>query len=194
MPRDPTGVPHTGTLGLFDDPDELAASTALATSHELHRLKGQIRRLERHDVSAARRQYREGSKERRKDGKKDKGKEGWWCKIFNSSNKAARPNSSLSKSNLSSENMTTANTLRSNYGPEDEEEYKNNKHKIIHYEIVRRPTTPEAEWKAEDVQSVDSIWLQECGMVRVKSGCPGGCRIVSERGVIGYGEEDGRAG
>jgi len=64
---------------------------------------------------------------------------------------------------------------------------KTNRRVVVEYKILPRPTTPEAEWKVEDVQVVDSVWLQECGMVRVKSENPGGCHIVSgsviEKGV-----------
>jgi len=67
-----------------------------------------------------------------------------------------------------------------------EEERGQGQKKIVEYKIVRRPTTLEADWKVEDVQVVDSVWLQECGMVRVKSGNPGGCHIVSGS-VIGKG-------
>ncbi|KAF1850623.1 uncharacterized protein K460DRAFT_327680 [Cucurbitaria berberidis CBS 394.84] len=46
------------------------------------------------------------------------------------------------------------------------------------YVIVRRPETPEPVYTGEDVDPVDSPWLRECGMVRVKSDDPGGCHIV----------------
>ncbi|EDU48072.1 conserved hypothetical protein [Pyrenophora tritici-repentis Pt-1C-BFP] len=163
MPRDPSGVPHTGTLGLFDDVDELATSTALTTSHELHRLKGQIRRLERHDISEARRQYREDGREVRRDNRnakkeKGKGKEGWWKSIFST------------KTPKTAREFAESERLQSTYEKEDGEDSEpDNRQKNIQYRIVRRPTTPEAPWKAEDVQSVDSIWLQECGMVRVRN-------------------------
>lgn len=55
MPRDPSGKVHTGSVGLFDDPDEIAAWEASAEAHEISRLEGQIRRRERKEEKAARR-------------------------------------------------------------------------------------------------------------------------------------------
>jgi hypothetical protein len=43
---------------------------------------------------------------------------------------------------------------------------------------VRKPPTPEPLYTAEDMDPVESPWLRECGMVKVKSKDPGGCHIV----------------
>jgi len=51
------------------------------------------------------------------------------------------------------------------------------------YKIVRRPATPEQVYHAEDVEAVDSPWLRECGMVKVKSDGAGGCHIVSKTDI-----------
>ena len=50
----------------------------------------------------------------------------------------------------------------------------------VSYNIVRRPKTPDPVYQDKDVQPVDSPWLRECGMVKVKSKNPGGCHIVSK--------------
>ena len=44
--------------------------------------------------------------------------------------------------------------------------------------VVRRPSTPDAVYTAQDVDPVDSPFLRECGMVRVVSDDAGGCHIV----------------
>ena len=51
------------------------------------------------------------------------------------------------------------------------------------YKIVRRPATPDQVYHAEDVEAVDSPWLRECGMVKVKSEGAGGCHIVSKTDI-----------
>ncbi|KAF1835941.1 hypothetical protein BDW02DRAFT_617519 [Decorospora gaudefroyi] len=70
MPKPTPTQPHTGTYGLFDDPDETAQTTALAEAHELHRLEAVIRRQKRHDryqqakEAKAARRLASGKKER----------------------------------------------------------------------------------------------------------------------------------
>jgi hypothetical protein len=44
----------------------------------------------------------------------------------------------------------------------------------MEYVIVRRSETPEPVYTESDVDSVDSPWLKECGVVRVWSKDPGG--------------------
>lgn len=170
MSNDPTGTPHTGTYGLFDDPDELASAIAHATSHELHRLKGRIRRLERHDqASACKAQHREEKRALRLA--QGKAAEGWFDRVL-----CRRLRSEGNRDEGYRENGGGGNNGRGEA------------RRRVEYRIVRRPTTPEVLWRKEDVQiGDDSIWLQECGMVRVKSENPGGCHIVS-KSAIGKGE------
>jgi hypothetical protein len=49
LPANPQSQLHTGTYGLFDDPDETARTTVLAEAHEIHHLEERIRRQERRD-------------------------------------------------------------------------------------------------------------------------------------------------
>lgn len=49
--------------------------------------------------------------------------------------------------------------------------------------IARTPSTPEPVYTTEDVDSVDSPWLQECGMVRINSDDRGGCHIVPKESI-----------
>ncbi|KAH3960667.1 hypothetical protein HBI24_201040 [Parastagonospora nodorum] len=49
--------------------------------------------------------------------------------------------------------------------------------------VARRPVTPEPEYTAQDIDPADSLWLRECGMVRVKSDDAGGCHIVPKSSV-----------
>jgi hypothetical protein len=69
MPKDPHGQTHAGTYGLFDDPDEIATTTAHAEKHELHQLEGVIRREERDDRHL---DYKEERADRRLDRKREK--------------------------------------------------------------------------------------------------------------------------
>jgi hypothetical protein len=46
------------------------------------------------------------------------------------------------------------------------------------YVVVKKPAMSEPVYTAEDIDPVDSPWLRECGMVRVKSDDGGGCHIV----------------
>ncbi|RMZ71863.1 hypothetical protein GMOD_00009210 [Pyrenophora seminiperda CCB06] len=177
MPQDPSGTSHTGTHGLFDDPDELAATTAHATSHELHRLQGQIRRLERHDKSSSRREARREEKRllRQAHGKGERTAEaqgggGWFARVFGvRSVRRAQ----------AEERKDSINSGKDGDDGGDKQEEAGRK---MVYSIIRRPVTPETVWRKEHVMvGEESLWLRECGMVRVKRGDEGGCHIVSER-------------
>ena len=141
MPTDPHGQAHTGTYGLFDDPDELAQATAREEAHETHRLEGRIRRQERRD--------------RRLDRKNEKAAKRVVCgrapksrisslfggifrdKSFESSHESVRPS-----------------------GSDDEGEMVEKKVKKPQYMIVRRSVTPNQVYHAEDIDtSVNSPWL-----------------------------------
>lgn len=148
MPKDHHGVTHAGSLGLFDDEDENAASTARAESHEIVRLERKMGRRER--------------QQRRKASGKPEFPHGMaWLgkiKIFSGS---------------SSSSSTSIDRIHGKYAEKQQDESEEKQ-----FEVVRRPATPEPVYKAQDVDPVDTPWLRECGMVRVKSDDAGGCHIV----------------
>jgi hypothetical protein len=49
--------------------------------------------------------------------------------------------------------------------------------------VVRRPELREPVYTAQVVDVIDSLWLRECGMVRVKSDDAGGCHIVPKSNI-----------
>jgi hypothetical protein len=161
MPKDPHGQAHTGTYGLFDDPDELAQTRAREEAHEIHRLEGQIRRQERRD--------------RRLDRKEEKA-----AKRV-ASRKTPRSNlSSLFGRVFGGKGSESTHKPAVPPGNDDEDETLEKKFSRPEYKIVRRSATPEPVYHAEDVDTVDSSFLRECGMVKVKSDGVGGCHIMSK--------------
>lgn len=161
MPTDIHGQPHTGSVGLFDDPSEHASALARTERHEHARLEGVIRRHERH-------QKRQFAKEAKAASKATQGKSksasklspiAWMSKLFGGGKDVK---------------TDTVDAGGERTLPE---------RKIEEYIIVRKEEAPEKVYTREDVDPVDSLWLRECGMVRVNSGGPGGCHIVPE-GVI----------
>lgn len=144
MPTDEYGQTHAGTIGLFDDADEHAATTLRAERRERQDLESQIRHFERR---AGRQHHKEV---RAAEGKSKLPL--WLAKIFRTDKKP-------------SDGGDRAITIT--------EEWI----------VVRRPVTPEPEYTAQDIDPVDSLWLRECGMVRVKSDDAGGCHIVPKSSV-----------
>jgi hypothetical protein len=173
MPKDPQGQAHTGTYGLFDDPDELAQTTAREEAHEIHRLQGQIRRLERRDRRLDRKEEKAAKRVAAGKAPKYKSKiSSFLGRVFGS---GRRSSSSIGGPDVPS---------RHGDSDEDNEEMKKvERVKRPGYRIVRRPVTPEQVYHAEDVDAVDSPWLRECGMVKVKSEGAGGCHIVSKTDI-----------
>lgn len=168
MPTDKHGVTHTGAIGLFDDEDEFQASIERAERHERERLETQIRRQERRDK-------RQERKEAQVTNKEPTGKArllppfSWLGKIFH---KGGKPR------------VDAASTASSAGATEDESEPPaRGIRKTTEYVVVRRPSTPEIVYTAQDVDAIDSPWLRECGMVRVKSDDVGGCHIVSKSSI-----------
>jgi hypothetical protein len=139
MPTDEYGQTHAGTIGLFDDADEYAATALRSERRERRELESQIRRLERR----ADRQHRE--EVRAAEGKLEL--PSWLAKIFRIDEK---PGDDGDRTITVTEEWI----------------------------VVRRPVMPEPEYIAQDIDPVDSVWLRECGMVRVKSDDAGGCHIV----------------
>ena len=177
MPTDPHGQAHTGTYGLFDDPDEIAQTTAREEAHEIHRLEGQIRRQERRDRRLDRK--KEKAAKRAAAGKAAKLKPqskivGLLGRVFG----GRIPPTTIGGSAGSVEGNAGGNSD----GAEGLKKVE--RVKRPGYNIVRRPATPDQVYHAEDVDaSVDSPWLRECGMVRVKSEGKGGCHIVSKTDI-----------
>jgi hypothetical protein len=167
MPTDPHGQAHTGTYGLFDDPDELAQTTAIEEANEIHRLEGQIRRQERSDRRLDHK--REKAAKRAASGKAPKSKtSSLFSRVFGGGGKS------------SGSTHESARLLRN----DDENEEVEKKARRPEYEIVRRPVTPEMVYHAQDVDtSVNSPWLSECGMVKVKSDDIDGFHIVSKKDI-----------
>jgi hypothetical protein len=174
MPKDPHGQAHTGTYGLFDDPDELAQTTAREEAHEIHRLQGQIRRLERRDRRLDRKE--EKAAKRVAAGKAPKSK----SKISSLLGRVFGRGSTGSRNTVGFES-----TAYRDDDAEDKDDLRKKVERVKRpgYKIVRRPVTPEQVYHAEDVDAVDSPWLRECGMVKVKSEGAGGCHIVSKSDI-----------
>jgi hypothetical protein len=155
MPRDRHGVLHAGSLGLFDDPDELDAARARAERHEREHLELLIQR-----------QIRREARQFRKD-----------LKTAESASQLPWPISWLSRLFGGGKDTTPV--------PDGDEVKKVREiHEPMVYVIVRRPETPELVYTEDDVDHVDSPWLEECGMVRVRSKDPGGCHIVSKSRIL----------
>ena len=181
MPTDPHGQAHTGTYGLFDDPDEIAQTTAREEAHEIHRLEGQIRRQERRDRRLDRKEEKKAAKRTaagKAAGSKPQSKIiGLLGRVFGGRIPATTVGGSAVSGGVGDDGGGD--------GCDGEEGVKKvERVKRPGYKIVRRPVTPDQVYHAEDVDaSVDSPWLRECGMVRVKSEGKGGCHIVSKTDI-----------
>jgi hypothetical protein len=166
MPTDVHGITHAGTIGLFDDDDENAASLARAERHEIQGLEKYIRCRERR------------SRKLRKENKAADG---------------LSPESS-GRAKLSRSASWFGHLLNGGkeHSPElapilsSDEKHDNDDKKIpeirvedtAEWAIVRRPEAPAQVYTAQDVDPVDSPFLRECGMVRVVSDDASGCHIV----------------
>lgn len=159
MPTDHHGVTHAGALGLFDDDDENAATTARAERHEIASLQKVIRREERRTKRKVRKEDKAAQREA--DGKPRLPRSAsWLSRLFSGSG---------------SESSTTR------FVDENDDEKKTAAMPIrvtTEWTVVRRDVTPDAVYTAQDVDPVDSPFLREFGMVRVVSDDAGGCHIV----------------
>jgi hypothetical protein len=165
MPTDAHSQAHTGTYGLFDDPDEFAQVTSREEAHEIQRLQGQIRRQKRRDRRLDRKD--EKAAKRAAAGKESKSRitslfgKFFGVKSSESIHEPAQPVDS-----------------------DDEDRQVNKSDGKPAYMIVRRSVTPKKVYHVEDVDtSVNSLWLSECGMVKVKSDDVGGYHIVSKTDI-----------
>jgi hypothetical protein len=170
MPKDPHGQTHTGTYGLFDDPDEIATTTAHAEKHELHQLEGVIRREERHDRHL---DHKEARADRRLDRKREKAAK----RVAAGKPPKSKIHTFLGKIFGGTDVGDSDEAVRL-VGEDGVKERKRRRGKRAEYAIVRKSKTLEPVYYAEDVDPVDSPWLRECGMVKVQSKDSGGCHIV----------------
>jgi hypothetical protein len=167
MPTDKHGVTHAGTLGLFDDDDENCTSVERSERHEIEHLRSQIRRYER----------RENRRERWGLKAADRAAKGkskltwpmlWFGKVFGGAKELSPEPSPVSP--------------LGGQGQVDDELVRDIRVKT-EWVVVRKPPTPERLYTADDIDPVDSPWLRECGMVRVKCDYAGGCHIVPKSSI-----------
>jgi hypothetical protein len=168
MPTDRHGVTHAGTLGLFDDDDENYISVERSQRHEIEHLQSQTRRHERREDCKERRELKASSR-----AAKGKSKLQWpmsWIgKVF------ARGKSSSPKT--SPVRPVGGTDQGGNNEPARERRVK------TEWVVVQKRPTPEPVYTADDIDAVDSPWLRECSMVRVKSDDPGGCHVVPKSSI-----------
>ncbi|KAI8941607.1 hypothetical protein NX059_002822 [Plenodomus lindquistii] len=163
---DARGAQHCGSTGLFDDPDEIEAAAQRREHHELRYHEAQIRRMQQWD---ARDRLKQKKEERRvAQGKSPKP---WYSKMFGKSKEQKGEVGSAGSGAADDEKIreTSAGTAPRGRGYE--------------YVIVRRRPTPEAIYTENDVDDVESAWLEACGMVRVMSDDRGGCHIVPKSSI-----------
>ncbi|KAH7377919.1 hypothetical protein DE146DRAFT_586963, partial [Phaeosphaeria sp. MPI-PUGE-AT-0046c] len=161
MPTDQHGVTHSGTIGLFDDDDELQTAMTRAERHERERLEAQIRRHEQHGQRKERKEARAAIKQGREISK--------LVSLF------------LWPGRLFGRGKKSKLDATSSKGEADKP--ASGGHETTEYVVVRRTLTLEMVYTAQDVDPIDSSWLQECGMERVKSDGAGGCHIVPKSSV-----------
>jgi hypothetical protein len=167
MPTDKHGVTHAGTLGLFDDDEENYTSVERSERHEIEHLQSQIRRHERC----------EDRKERRELKAADRAAKGkskltwpmlWFGKVFGGAKELSPEPSVVSPHGGQSQG---------------DDELVRDIHVKTEWVVVRKPPTPEPVYTADDIDPVNSPWLRECSMVRVKSDDPGRCHIVPKSSI-----------
>ncbi|KAH7072029.1 hypothetical protein BKA63DRAFT_567958 [Paraphoma chrysanthemicola] len=168
MPTDQHGVTHAGALGLYDDADEKMAADQRLERHQREHLRTMIRREQR----------REGRQQRKEAKATKREAEGRSVLL--------RPGSWLEKA-LHREKHSRTESHRLKLGEDgiddDKKPTKGQMRVTTEYVVVRRPATPEPAHTAEDIDPIDSPWLRECGMVRVKSDDSGGCHIVPKNSI-----------
>jgi hypothetical protein len=169
MPKDPSGQTHTGTYGLFDDPDEIATTTAHAENNELHQLEGVIRREERHDRHLDRKEERVDQRLDRKAAKAAK-------RVAAGKPPKSRIHSFLGNVFGGRDDVADGDEAVRLVAGDTRKERRRGKR--AEYTIVKKPKTPEPVYYADDVIPIDSPWLRECGMVKVKSKDVAGCHII----------------
>jgi hypothetical protein len=167
MPTDKHGVTHADTLCLFDDEQENYVSVERFERHDIEHLQSQIRRHERHENRKERRELKaancaaQGTSELPRP-------ISWMGKIFGGKDLSPEP---------SPAKPVGGTSQGGNNDPVKKIRVK------TEWVVVRKPPTPEPVYTADDIDPVDSPWLRECGMVRVKSDDAGGCHIVPKSSI-----------
>jgi hypothetical protein len=163
MPTNQHGITHAGTIGLFDDPDETAASNAHIERHEIRGLEKVIRRENKRVLRKRRKDEKrkdEKSPHHNPDKKPKLSRPASWFGTLFGGSKDVSPERTPSRLVEKVKDRRKSSPMPQGW------------------EVVRKPATPEPVYTAQDVDLVDSPWLRECGMVRVTSGDAGGCHIV----------------
>ncbi|KAF2034136.1 hypothetical protein EK21DRAFT_97628 [Setomelanomma holmii] len=170
MPTDQHGVTHAGSLGLFDDDIEIKAAADRSERHERDRLATLLRREERRAGRRHRREARSAEREAHR-GSTSSWRGSWFGKTFGS--------------RIHEDRGSEKKTLLGERGVDEENEPPPTGCIRIstEYTVVRGPVSPSPVYTAEDIDPVDSPWLRECGMVRVKSEESGGCHIVPKSNI-----------
>jgi hypothetical protein len=172
MPTDQHGITHAGALGLFDDEDENANTTAGAERHEVAALEKVIRRADRRTKRNLRKANKAVQQEAQGEQHEAHGKAelprqvSWLHRLFSGSKDST------------SEAVPARPVDEKEFDSDEQEIPKMSKKIQTEWTVVRRPVTPDAVYTAQDVDPVNSPFLRECGMVRVVSDDAGGCHIV----------------
>ncbi|KAH9871079.1 hypothetical protein J1614_006653 [Plenodomus biglobosus] len=159
------GTRHRGSMGLFDDPDEIEAAERRRERHELEHHKTRIRRMQRQDERDHLKQKKEAKRIA-----KGKSPKPWYSRAFEKG-RAEKGEARLAGPHAGDGKKPGEASM----GGSSRKEYT--------YVVVRRPSTPEVLYSDDDVTPVDSPWLEACGMVRVRSDDRGGCHIVSKSDI-----------
>lgn len=172
MPTDVHGQIHAGSLGLFDDDSEYDVVTARAERRERERLESMIRRNVRREKRRLRKDQKIARQAAQKSAKLPR-LVSWFLDLFG----AKEAHSVAAAPSKPSGTYYRIEEEREGYslgvppmGIDD-------------YVIVRRPESPGLIYTAEDIDPVDSPWLMECGMVRVRSNEAGECHLVPRSAI-----------
>ena len=180
MPKDSSGVRHTGAQGLFDDVDEMAqiaqiaqiaqrAAAANTDAYEMHGVQSRARRD----------QWYAGDKEA------TVGRRMAWdsrvSRFFGKiTGKKAEDDDEDGTKDLVANMVAMAGGIAAGVGGGSQQNHNRGGGGSVSYSIARGAHGHEHMCREGEVEALESPWLKECGMVRVKSSVPGGCQIVSK--------------
>lgn len=171
MPKDILGQTHAGSLGLFDDASEYDVTTARAERRERGRLEGMVRRHVRRDKRQFRKEQKTAKRAAQKVTKIPR-LVSWFLDLFGRKE----------TNSVTAAPSTSAGTC-SDKGKRERYRVGVPLMGLGDFVIVRRPESAELIYTAEDVEPLDSPWLMECGMVRVRSSETGECHVVPKRAI-----------
>ncbi|KAF2849740.1 hypothetical protein T440DRAFT_124964 [Plenodomus tracheiphilus IPT5] len=174
MPTNRHGMYHSGSLGLFDDPDEIEAAERRRDRHEIEHHQAQIRRMQRQDEQDKRQRLKEDNQAKRIS--QGKSPRPWYSRMF------GRSKEERGEAGLAGSGARGSEKVDESSAGGGKKEYE--------YVIVRRPSTPEVTYTEDDIDAVDSPWLEACSMVRVKSDDYGGCHIVPKSSIQSRGKKE----